>query len=152
MTQNARDLLRRISRLHTALQQHTASCCGIHSLTRCQVLTTLSREGRLTLADLSRHLGIDKGWLSRTVDELVQVDLVHKQPSQIDRRTVELTLTTQGEQQVHALDEELLRQSMRLLQHIPPEEHGGVLRALELVVDALEAESTVGEGVICATT
>ncbi|WP_019009360.1 MarR family winged helix-turn-helix transcriptional regulator [Deinococcus aquatilis] len=141
MTRNSGDLLRRITRLHTALQQRTATCCGIQSLTRCQMLTTLGRESPLTLADLSRRLGADKGWLSRNVDELVQDGLVSKQPRATDRRAIELTLTAQGQEQVAALNAELAAQSVRLLGHVPQEEQAGVLRALELLAAALEAES-----------
>jgi DNA-binding MarR family transcriptional regulator len=141
MTRNSGDLLRRITRLYTALQQRTATCCGIQSLTRCQMLTTLGRESPLTLADLSRRLGADKGWLSRNVDELVQDGLVSKQPRATDRRAIELTLTAQGQEQVAALNAELAAQSVRLLGHVPQEEQAGVLRALELLAAALEAES-----------
>lgn len=146
MTQDPGDLLRRITRLHTALQQHTASCCGVQSLTRCQILTTLGREGPLTLADLARHLGADKGWLSRNVDDLVKGHLVDKQPHPVDRRAVTLTLTLQGQTQVDALNAELCRQSARLLGRVPREEQASVVRALELLAEALAAECAAEEG------
>ncbi|MDR6221478.1 MarR family winged helix-turn-helix transcriptional regulator [Deinococcus soli (ex Cha et al. 2016)] len=147
MTQDPSDLLRRITRLHTTLQQHTASCCGIHSLTRCQVLTTLGRAGPLTLADLGRHLGADKAWMSRNVDELAREGLVDKQAGQTDRRVVVLTLTPDGQAQVRRLNTELGQQSARLLGRVPQDEQANVLRALEFLADALEAEcACVTEG------
>ncbi|UBV44648.1 MarR family transcriptional regulator (plasmid) [Deinococcus taeanensis] len=152
MTHDAGDLLRRITRLHTAVQQRAASCCGIQSLTRCQLLTTLGREGPLTLADLARRLGADKGWLSRNVDDLVQGGLVDKQPHPADRRAVTLTLTPEGQAQFQALNTELCSQSARLLSRVPPEEQAGVLRALEVLADALEAEYAVQLGPSCTAT
>lgn len=152
MSQDPGDLLRRITRLHTALQQRTASCCGIQSLTRCQLLTTLGHEGTLTLADLARRLGADKGWLSRNVDDLVQGGLVDKQPHPADRRAINLKLTPEGHAQVRALNTELCSQSVRLLSRVPQEEQGGVLRALEFLAEALEAEYAVQEGSSCVKT
>ncbi|WP_119675070.1 MarR family winged helix-turn-helix transcriptional regulator [Deinococcus sp. RM] len=140
MTQDASDLLRRITRLHTTLQQHTASGCGIHSLTRCQILTTLSRAGPLSLADLGRHLGVDKAWMSRNVDELARAGLIDKQAGQPDRRVVVLTLTPDGQEQVYRLNAALRQQSARLLRRVPPADQASVLRTLELLAEALEAE------------
>ncbi|BBN96947.1 hypothetical protein DEIGR_330028 [Deinococcus grandis] len=140
MTQDASDLLRRITRLHTTLQQHTASGCGIHSLTRCQILTTLSRAGPLSLADLGRHLGADKAWMSRNVDELARAGLIDKQAGQPDRRVVVLTLTPDGQEQVNRLNAALRQQSARLLRRVPPADQASVLRTLELLAEALEAE------------
>ncbi|GGN44674.1 MarR family winged helix-turn-helix transcriptional regulator [Deinococcus daejeonensis] len=140
MTQDASDLLRRITRLHTTLQQHTASGCGIHSLTRCQILTTLSRAGPLSLADLGRHLGADKAWMSRNVDELARAGLIDKQAGQPDRRVVVLTLTPDGQEQVYRLNAALRQQSARLLRRVPPADQASVLRTLELLAEALEAE------------
>jgi len=140
MTQDASDLLRRITRLHTTLQQHTASGCGIHSLTRCQILTTLSRAGPLSLADLGRHLGADKAWMSRNVDELARAGLIDKQAGQPDRRVVVLTLTPDGQEQVNRLNAALRQQSARLLRRVPPADQASVLRTLEFLVEALEAE------------
>lgn len=140
MAQDPSDLLRRITRLHTTLQQHTASGCGIHSLTRCQILTTLSRAGPLSLADLGRHLGADKAWMSRNVDELARAGLIDKQAGQPDRRVVVLTLTPDGQEQVNRLNAALRQQSARLLRRVPPADQASVLRTLELLAEALEAE------------
>lgn len=145
------DLLRRITRLHTTLQQEGASCCGIHSLTRCQILTTLDRNGSLTLADLSRTLALDKGWLSRTVDDLARSGHVHKQPGSTDKRTITLTLTPRGRTQVDVLNAELDAQSSRVLGRIPEGDRAGVLRALELLTRALEAELEPQEAPACRT-
>lgn len=152
MIQDPSDLLRRITRLHTSLQQHTAQCCGIHSLTRCQILTILGRAGPLTLAALGRQMGADKAWMSRNVDELVREGLIDKQPGQTDRRVVVLTLTQEGQGQVRRLNTELYHQSARLLGRVPPGEQANVLRALELLADALEAECACAaeDGRLCA--
>ncbi|ACO45976.1 MarR family transcriptional regulator [Deinococcus deserti] len=143
------DLLRRITHLHTALQQEGANCCGITSLTRCQILTTVGRDGTLTLAGLSRRLNLDKGWLSRTIDDLVHSGLIHKQPSTTDKRTIDLTLTPQGQHRVAALSSELNDQSGRVIDRLPVTERHNVLRALELLADALEAELNSQEPSLC---
>ena len=152
MTQDPTGLLRRMTRLHTVLQQRTANACGLQSLARCQILTLLEREGTLTLAEVSRQLGTDKAWMSRNIEALVRDDLVHKQSQALDRRTVALTLTEQGQAQAQALNGKLAHQSARLLGRVPTEEQAGVLRALELLVEVLEAETVAQEDATCSST
>jgi DNA-binding MarR family transcriptional regulator len=151
MTQDPAELLRRMTRLHTVLQQKTAKECGIQSLTRCQILTLLEREGSRTLAEVSRELGTDKAWMSRNVEALVQDGLVHKQSQALDRRMVALTLTERGQAQAQALNGKLTYQSARLLDRVPAEAQVDVLRALELLIEALEAETQAQEAVTCSS-
>lgn len=151
MTQDPTVLLRHMTRLHTALQQKTAKECGIQSLARCQILTLLEREDSRTLAEVSRELGTDKAWMSRNVEALVQDGLVQKQSQALDRRMVMLTLTERGQTQAQALNGKLSQQSARLLDRIPAEEQADVLRALELLIGALEAETRAQEAVACSS-
>lgn len=132
--------LRTLARLHGELQRHSADCCGVASLPQCFVLTTLGREGPMTLAKLARRLELDKAWVSRTVETMSQAGLIDKRPSESDKRSVTLRLTDEGERQYHALDARLSAQSGRVLNHVPEAERDHVLRALDLLASALNAE------------
>src|ERR1700712_2720076 len=90
-------LIRDVGRLHVRLQQETAECCGGITMTECTILTEIGREGPGTLIDLSNRLGLDKGWVSRAVENLVQEGLISKVVNEQNRRTVIISFSEAGE-------------------------------------------------------
>jgi len=145
----AGDLLRTVARLHSELQLQSLACCDVQSSTQCQILTTLGREGDQTLAALTRRLNIDKGWLSRSTDELATQGLLEKAPHPSDRRALLLHLTPAGEQAYQALDAQLNTQSSRVLARLPAGQQEAALKLLEQLSAALQAELTSEEGGPC---
>lgn len=136
----AAELLRQVTRLHYQLQQHTVSCAGTESLTRCHVITELGKRGKLTLKDLVVHLKLDKAWLSRNVDQMVKDGMVIKRSHEIDRRASWIELTPAGEQYLQTLNSSLSAQTSRILSHIPTETHPQILQALTTLHSALQTE------------
>ncbi len=142
-------LLRDVARLHTHLQRVSLSGCEGTTVTHCSVLTELSRSGPMTLAALSRRVGLDKSWTSRAVEQLVQEELVEKVPGREDRRTVQLSVSRQGFARVQALDQTLNTLAEQALERIPVEHrastHSGLVflrQALtELTEEATEQEA-----------
>lgn len=134
-------LLRDVARLHVQVQREQVACCQGTTSTQCLILTELGRSGPLTLADLGRHLGLDKGWLSRAVDTLAQEGLLTKQPGELDHRTIAITLSPEGEARYQQLNATLNAQAERVMGRIPPQERQGVYAALELLHRALLAEA-----------
>lgn len=145
----AGDLLRTVARLHSELQLQNLACCDVQSSTQCQILTTLGREGDQTLAALTRRLNLDKGWLSRSTDELATQGLLEKAPHPSDRRALLLHLTPAGQQAYQALDAQLNTQSSRVLARLPAGQQKAALKLLEQLSAALQAELTSGEGGPC---
>lgn len=119
-------LLRDVARLHTHLQRLCVSCCEGTTVTQCTVLTELSRSGPMTLAQLSRRIGLDKSWTSRAVEQLTQEGLVEKVPGGQDRRTVQLSLSGTGIARVQALDQTLNALADQALERIPREQHASI--------------------------
>jgi len=62
------------------------------------VLRACAADERVTIADLARQLLIKHNSAVELVDRLMQEDLVAREPSQSDRRMVELHLTPRGRQ------------------------------------------------------
>lgn len=139
-TSQAGESLRTIARLMTELQQLNFACCDVNSTTQCSILTTLAREGDQTLAALTRSLNLDKAWLSRTTDALVEDGLLIKAPHPGDRRALLLQLTPAGAQQAQALGDQLNAQAQRVLGRLPGTEQAAALRLLETLTAALSAE------------
>jgi DNA-binding MarR family transcriptional regulator len=105
------------------------------------ILTALGRSEPTTIAELSRQLGLDKGWVSRAVETLAQEDLLIKTPSEEDRRVVLISMSTEGRERFEDLERTLNAQSDRIMHHIPEAERPGVYRALELLREALQVEA-----------
>ncbi len=134
-------LLRDVARLHAQVQRDGAACCGGTTNTQCVILTALGRSEPTTVADLSRQLGLDKGWVSRAVETLAQDDLLIKTPSDEDRRAVLISMSAQGRARFDDLERTLNAQSDRIMHHIPEADRPGVYRALELLREALLVEA-----------
>ncbi|HYF92184.1 MAG TPA: arsinothricin resistance N-acetyltransferase ArsN1 family A [Symbiobacteriaceae bacterium] len=128
--------LRQVSRLFAQVQREGISCCGV-SATQCALLTEVGRSGGLTLADLSRRVGLDKGWVSRAVDGLVSEGLLTKEPGAADRRTVNIRLSAAGTDRFAALNRTLNQQADQILAKIPGGEREQVLKALAALERAL---------------
>lgn len=139
-------VLRDVTRLHLRLQRERVDFCRGTTVAQCTLLTELGRSGSLPLAALSRQLALDKGWVSRTVEQLVKDGLVEKVPSHEDRRMVSISLTALGEDRLHELNVLLNEQVDHVMKHIPQEEREGVRMALLLLQTALRAE--LAEGVL----
>lgn len=144
MTQTASTgaLLREVGRLHTQLQRNCVAFCGGTTTTQCTVLTELGRSGPVTLAALSRRIGLDKGWTSRAVEGLVQEGLVEKVGSAEDRRTVRISLSDAGQTRLNELNQTLNALADRAFEHIPAEQHAMVRASLELLQQALLTVTT----------
>lgn len=141
--------LRTITRLFTELQQLNFACCDVNSVTQCGILTTLEREGDQTLAALTRALNLDKAWLSRTTDNMVEEGLLIKAPHPNDRRALLLQLTDAGHGAAQSLNDQLNTQAERVLTRLAPEDRAQTVRLLEALKDALHAELQEGQ---CCTT
>lgn len=132
--------LRTITRLFTELQQFNFACCDVNSATQCALLTTLEREGEQTLSSLTRSLNLDKAWLSRTTDQMVEDGLLLKAPHPGDRRALLLQLTDAGHQAAQSLNEQLNAQAGRVLERLPAQDRPQVVRLLGALKSALQAE------------
>jgi DNA-binding MarR family transcriptional regulator len=133
-------LLREVARLHVQLQREGVSRCDNTTATQCAILTELGRSGEMTLAELGRRVGLDKGWVSRTVEGLSEEGLVNKVPSETDRRAVLVALSAKGEIRFQSLNQTLNAQAERVINHIPAEDRECVFRALHALQLALQNE------------
>lgn len=147
--QSANDLLREVARLHLKLQRVCVATCNDTSSTQCFILGELYRSGPLTLADLGRQLGLDKGWTSRAVESLTQEGLLVKNSNSEDRRTITISLSKAGERRYRELDEALNAQAKQVMSHIPRAQRAGIYKSLRLLLDALKTE-TAGDSQIKA--
>jgi DNA-binding MarR family transcriptional regulator len=146
-TPTAGVLLREVARLHVHSQREQVACCNGTTSTQCLILTEVARFGPMTLADLGRRTSLDKGWLSRAVEALVQEDLLTKMLGDTDRRTIRIALSPAGETRFQQLNETLTAHAQRVMARIPPAEQEQVAHALALLYQSLQAEAAAIGGI-----
>lgn len=133
-------LMREVARLYVRAQRTQIACCDGASNVQCHVLTELLRNDGLTQQALVERLNLDKGWISRAVDALVAEGAVAKQQSDVDRRSVKLSLTESGRGRAEKLERQLNSHAAQLMETIPAERHAQIQEALQLLLQALQSD------------
>jgi DNA-binding MarR family transcriptional regulator len=135
-------MFRDLARMHVRAQRAEIAC-GDTSEMHCTLLTELGRAGELRMSDLVARLQLDKGWVSRAVEQLVQEGLVRRVTAQADRRAVVISLSAAGRRRFQALDTMLDAQLERVFARLAPRDRPVVARALELLSAAYAQEAPV---------
>ena len=128
--------LREVARLYSRAQRTVADCCGTTS-TQCQLLVELGRSGALPLGELGQRLCLEKSWVSRAVDGLVDHGWATRQPNPADARSWLVTLTRDGQARMAELNATLDTHAARLLDGLGVRDRATVAHALQLVLGAL---------------
>jgi DNA-binding MarR family transcriptional regulator len=133
-------LLREVARMYTRAQRVVADCCKTTS-TQCHLLGELGRSGPLSLSELGSRVILEKSWVSRAVDAMVDRGLVTKEPNPADARSWLVTLTAEGERTVAALNRNLDEHAEKLLETLNERERAAVENSLLLVLKALREDT-----------
>jgi DNA-binding MarR family transcriptional regulator len=133
-------LLREVARMYTRAQRVVADCCRTTN-TQCHLLSELGRAGPLPLSELGTRVSLEKSWVSRAVDAMVERGLVTKEPNPADARSWLVTLTAEGERTVKELDRTLDEHADHLLGSLSARERADVERSLLLLMKALREDT-----------
>jgi DNA-binding MarR family transcriptional regulator len=133
-------LLREVARMYTRAQRVVADCCRTTN-TQCHLLSELGRSGPLPLSELGTRVSLEKSWVSRAVDAMVERGLVTKEPNPADARSWLVTLTAEGERTVKELDRTLDEHADHLLGSLTARERADVERSLLLLMKALRDDT-----------
>lgn len=135
----AGELLREVARLYTRAQRAVADCCRTSS-TQCHLLVELGRAGPLPLSELGARLTLEKSWVSRAVDGLVDRGWATKEPNPLDARSWLVTLTADGEDRVRELNATLDNHAQRVLDQFDARDRALVEKSLLLLLKALRED------------
>ena len=109
------------------------------------VLANLRRSGhpyRLSQRQLMDQLNLSSGTVSVRIDQLARRGLVRRDPDPDDGRSVQVTLTENGERLFNAVAPEHLANEARLVAALDPAAQAQLARLLKILL--LEFESVVG--------
>jgi len=133
-----RELLRILVRDLGILEKSDASCCGI-SIAQCHAIVEIGRRGKITLVELADLLGLDKSTMSRTINNLVEADLVLRELDMENRRYVIIQLTDNGRSVFKNTEESMNSYYQSIFSSIPEDNRNQELESLQLLTSAVEA-------------
>lgn len=135
-----RETLRHLARHLNLGSQNEAGCCGL-GLTHCHALVEVGRRGNMSVNELAEELFLDKSTISRTVNGLVEQELLLREPDSQDRRYVNLRLSGRGDMVLDQVESTMEQYYLQVLQAIPQEKREQILESLELLLKALPTKS-----------
>lgn len=109
-----------------------------YSLTEARILFELAHGNHLTASDLCGELGLDPGYLSRTLAQLEQQGLIDKVRSESDGRQRLLHLTPAGQNAFTLLDQRSRDEVSEMLNDLSPEDQQRLLRAMDTIETVLD--------------
>jgi DNA-binding MarR family transcriptional regulator/GNAT superfamily N-acetyltransferase len=111
-----------------------------YSLTEARVIFELANREGLTPSDLSRGLGLDPGYLSRTLARLEEQGLVVRVRSERDGRRRLLSLTPDGREAFSLLDERSREEVAEMLGGLSEGDQRRLLEAMRTIEGILDED------------
>jgi DNA-binding MarR family transcriptional regulator len=132
-----RELLRILVRNLGLLEKSEASCCGT-TIAQCHAIVEIGRENGVSLNELADILGLDKSTMSRTINNLVEGNLVVREIHPEDRRYVTIELTEKGKETFKSIENTMELYYKEILNSIPENKREQVIESLQLLTDAVK--------------
>jgi DNA-binding MarR family transcriptional regulator/GNAT superfamily N-acetyltransferase len=108
------------------------------TLQEARIIYEIAERQTCTATDLVRALGLDAGYLSRTLQTLQRRQIVARKPSRTDRRAAELALTAKGRAAFAELDGRSRSEVAGLLGKLETADRTTVIAAMTAIEQALE--------------
>jgi len=110
------------------------------SLTEARVIYELANRKKATATELGTELGLDAGYLSRTVRDFEKRKLIKKALSEKDARQSILSLTARGQREFENLDQLSSNQIEELLNNLSRVERARLLAAVKTIEELFGAK------------
>ena len=131
--------IRRFNRFYTrqigVLQEHLLE--SQFSLTEVRVLYELAHRSSVSAVELCRDLGLDRGYLSRMLQNFESQGLLKTTPSDEDRRRVFLALTAKGRRILAPLERRSSHEISAMLNRIPSTRQNTLVSAMRQIESIL---------------
>lgn len=132
--------LRKLARSYQTFECFAAHDIRHYNVTPAQfdILATLGNTQGMTPKQLSEKTLITKGTLTGVVDRLVNKQLVERQPSAADRRSVLVVLTQQGQQLFDTIFPAHVRTLQQAFSHFKAADYQTINQALDQLQSVFE--------------
>jgi DNA-binding MarR family transcriptional regulator len=132
-----RELLRILVRSLGILEKNDVSCYGV-TLAQCHTIVEIGRAQKISLIDLADLLGLDKSTMSRTINNLVNLNLVNRETDSDNRRYISIQLTDKGIEVFRNIEDSMNDYYSKIFNSIASDKRDKVLESLELLVAAIK--------------
>ncbi|HWP96946.1 MAG TPA: MarR family winged helix-turn-helix transcriptional regulator [Syntrophomonadaceae bacterium] len=132
-----REIIRKLERKLGVLDEKEHSCCGI-TMAQCHALVEIGRAEHISLNELAELLNLENSTMSRTVNNLVNNDLVKRDIDTQDRRYLSISLTESGGRLFGGIEEGMNLHFRNVFNTIPEDKREQVIESLQLLLQALE--------------
>lgn len=113
------------------------------SLSEARVIYELANRERATATEIGTELGLDAGYLSRTLRDFEKRKLIRRKPSEEDARQSVLNLTARGQKEFESLNQLSRNQVEEILNDLSPAEQNSLLAAMRTIENLLSAKPKV---------
>lgn len=103
--------------------------------TQRRTLLLIHDKGVLTMTELHRAIGRQKGSMTSVVDQLIKKGFVERRNSIGDRRKVKIDLTPAGKEKVNIFRVEIAKYIRNKLRKLPPRSRERFYQAVEILND-----------------
>ena len=103
------------------------------SVTEVRIIGEIGRNSSLTAKELEEYLSVDKGYMSRMMQNLEKKGLIERVKSETDAREKHLRLTGEGRKLNEFLEEKADQRILRQIYNINEEEYKVLLGAMETI-------------------
>lgn len=132
-----RDLIRILGKNIGALEKGEMMCCGV-TIGQCYAILEIGLAGEISLIDLANLLNLDKSTMSRTVNNLVQQELVERITDQSNRRYIKIKLTKLGQHALDKINTVFDAYLKSVFADISENKREQVIESLEIFIEALQ--------------
>lgn len=132
-----REFIRKLERKLGILDEKEMSCCGI-TMAQCHALVEIGRADRISLNRLAEMLNLENSTMSRTVNNLVNNELVKRDIDPQDRRYVNISLTENGSKTYGSIEASMDLYFRNVYNAIPEDKREQVIESLQQLLDAFD--------------
>jgi len=99
-----------------------------------RILTILLRNGTVTQAELTEHLGVHPGSASEVLSKLENSGMIHREENKSDRRTIDIYLTEKGKAEAEILLAQSEQNKKEMFSALSEQEQKELLALLEKLI------------------
>jgi len=115
-----------------------ACYCGV-TLTQCHAIVEIGRSDEINLNRLAEMLNLNKSTMSRTIDNLVNQNIVLREVHTENRRYIKIKLTEKGEDMFKKIEKTMEDYYNKIIYLVPIEKKEQVMGSLQILVDIVKA-------------
>jgi len=111
--------------------------------TQAHIILFILYEGRLSMSELHRISGLEKGSLTGIIDKLIDLSFVIRTRDQLDRRKVFIELTDKGQTIAREIEKKIdnhIRKKLDILSETDIQRFKDAINTLEEISQILQAE------------